>query len=141
MDEVEQKQKYLCDNILEQGYDAEDFAEFCERFKGNMDITSWTFQELEEVPYLASADCGQVRRKQEESGAQRSRGQLHRLPAGVRVVATCRTTRTTSATRTRTSSNQHEEEGFTGEAAFACVRIATGTSATSQARSQRRRTV
>lgn len=60
MDEVEQKQKYLCDNILEQGYDAEDFAEFCERLMGNMDISSWTFQELEGVCHTSDVDRRQV---------------------------------------------------------------------------------
>jgi hypothetical protein len=47
MVDTQDKQKYLCDNILEKGYDAEDFAEFCEKLMGNIDIESWTFLELQ----------------------------------------------------------------------------------------------
>lgn len=40
--EREDKQRYLRENILDRDYDAEEFMDFCENYKGSMDIDSWT---------------------------------------------------------------------------------------------------
>lgn len=39
---IEAKQQYLCDNVLEQGYEPEDFADYCEILCGSLDIDSWS---------------------------------------------------------------------------------------------------
>ena len=44
MSDREEKQRYLRENILDKDYDAEEFMEFCENYKGSMDIDSWTLQ-------------------------------------------------------------------------------------------------
>ena len=49
MSDREEKQRYLRENILDKDYDAEEFMEFCESYKGSMDIDSWTLQELQNV--------------------------------------------------------------------------------------------
>lgn len=38
----EEKQRYLREKILEKSYDAEEFMDFCESYRGNVDIDSWT---------------------------------------------------------------------------------------------------
>ena len=46
---IEKKQQYLRDNILEQGYDPEDFMGFCEETLGQIDLEGWSFAKLQEV--------------------------------------------------------------------------------------------
>ena len=49
---VEEKQSYLRKHIMDSNYDPEEFAEFCERELGNIDIQGWTFDQLRKVtPY------------------------------------------------------------------------------------------
>ena len=45
---LEEKQKYLRENILDKGYDPDKFMEFLSNKKGDssMDLNNWTFQEL-----------------------------------------------------------------------------------------------
>lgn len=45
----EEKQQYLREKILEKNYDAEEFMDFCENYKGNVDIDSWSLQQLKDV--------------------------------------------------------------------------------------------
>jgi hypothetical protein len=47
--EKDEKQRYLRENILDREYDAEEFMDFCENYKGNIDIDSWPLRELKEV--------------------------------------------------------------------------------------------
>jgi hypothetical protein len=48
--EQKKKQNYLKDNIITNGYDAQDFAEFIENEKeGGIDINNWTLEELETI--------------------------------------------------------------------------------------------
>jgi len=42
------KQNYLRENIIEKGFDGEEFCEFLEKFKvSGADIDNWTFNDLE----------------------------------------------------------------------------------------------
>jgi hypothetical protein len=51
--ETKKKQLYLKDNIMENGYDPDDFATFLENEKeGGIDIENWTFEELETLVHL-----------------------------------------------------------------------------------------
>ena len=47
-DELTEKQTYLRENILEKGYDAEDFMKLLQNKKGEqgLDLESWTMEEL-----------------------------------------------------------------------------------------------
>lgn len=48
--EIEKKQEYLKNEILEQGYDAEKFSEFISNVKENgTDLNNWTFEELKNI--------------------------------------------------------------------------------------------
>lgn len=49
MESIEQKQQYLCQHIIEGGYDADEFTHYCERVMGGIDIAGWTFSDLEHV--------------------------------------------------------------------------------------------
>jgi len=47
---IEQKQKYLRDEILSQNYDADEFSEFLSQYKENgLDLSNWTFDELKDA--------------------------------------------------------------------------------------------
>jgi hypothetical protein len=45
----EDKQRYLRENILDRDFDAEEFMDFCESYRGSIDIDSWSLNELKEV--------------------------------------------------------------------------------------------
>lgn len=47
--EVELKQQYLRQQILENNYDPDEFADYCIEMIGNVDIDYWTFEDLERV--------------------------------------------------------------------------------------------
>ncbi len=49
MADLEEKQQYLRENIMEKGYDPEEFVEFCETHKGGVNIQDWQFSELIEI--------------------------------------------------------------------------------------------
>ena len=53
-EEIEQKQNYLRTNILDRGYDANEFVNFLIGKKGQegADISQWTFEDLEIVNKL-----------------------------------------------------------------------------------------
>ena len=52
-DEMKRKQNYLKDNIIEAGFDGDDFAVFIESERENgMDIENWTLEELETINEL-----------------------------------------------------------------------------------------
>ena len=49
-DIIEQKQKYLRDEILSKNYDADEFSEFISHYKENgLDLSNWTFDELKDA--------------------------------------------------------------------------------------------
>lgn len=50
-EEIEQKQNYLRTNILDRGYDANEFVNFLVDKKGpdGADVSNWTFEDLQFV--------------------------------------------------------------------------------------------
>jgi hypothetical protein len=47
---IEEKQKYLRDEILSKNYDADEFSEFLSQYKENgLDLSNWTFDELKDT--------------------------------------------------------------------------------------------
>ena len=49
-DDIEEKQKYLVDEIMNKNYDAEKFSEYISKLKENgTDLNNWTFDELRKV--------------------------------------------------------------------------------------------
>ena len=47
---MEQKQQYLRDEILNKNYDIEEFSEFMSQYKENgLDLMNWTFDELKDA--------------------------------------------------------------------------------------------
>lgn len=49
MESIEQKQQYLCQHIIDGGYDPEEFTVYCEKLMGSIDLAGWTFSDLEHV--------------------------------------------------------------------------------------------
>ena len=50
-EDIQNKQAYLRENILEKGYDAEEFTEYIKEKKGEngLDLNTWTMKELTKV--------------------------------------------------------------------------------------------
>lgn len=49
--EKEDKQRYLTEHILNNNYDGDEFLDYCCEFVGNADVDSWSFRDLENVPF------------------------------------------------------------------------------------------
>lgn len=70
MDELEQKQTFLRSNILEKGYDAEEFMNFLQTKKGELglDLNNWNIDELNIAvdEFIKSLQNPQEANKEEE---------------------------------------------------------------------------
>lgn len=53
---MEEKQTYLRENILEKGYDGEEFMHFCKEKCGDIDLEKWSMDFLKKIvkSYLSS---------------------------------------------------------------------------------------
>ena len=60
-DDIREKQNYLRENILNMGYNADEFMQYLSYLKGEdgLDLSNWTFEELESTvselcPYISN---------------------------------------------------------------------------------------
>ena len=67
MESIEEKQEYLRTNILENGYDAEEFLSYLQDKKGEegVDLNLWSFQELKNVVEEFTLNHGSVEKQEE----------------------------------------------------------------------------
>ena len=69
-DDLSEKQTFLRENILEKGYDAEDFMKYLQTKKGELglDLGGWSINELhEEVKEFTKENSGIEDEKEEEN--------------------------------------------------------------------------
>ena len=67
--DIEEKQNYLRENILDKGYDTNDFTIFLKAKKGEdgEDVSNWTMPELEQVVKEFISLVGEPKKKQEQT--------------------------------------------------------------------------
>jgi hypothetical protein len=73
--ETEQKQSYLRENILNKGYEAEEFMSFLNTKKGEkgLDLNNWTMEELEETVSEFIEIKNQMDNKNNKNASQKSK--------------------------------------------------------------------